>query len=98
VSPFGDREAKAYFLKGPLASHFFSTGFETEVVGRLSSHFFSVSFSVHFFSGVLGTPKYQDGSCCDKAAKKGEKCVHPCCVKAAKAGKVCDHCNEPAKK
>lgn len=43
-------------------------------------------------------PKYQDGSCCDKAAKKGEKCVHPCCVKATKAGKVCDHCNEPAKK
>ena len=28
-------------------------------------------------------PKYQEGSCC---------------VKAAKAGKVCDHCNEPAKK
>jgi hypothetical protein len=43
-------------------------------------------------------PKYQEGSCCDKAAKKGETCVHPCCVKAAKAGKVCDHCNEPAKK
>lgn len=43
-------------------------------------------------------PKYQEGSCCDKAAKKGDKCVHPCCVKAAKAGKVCDHCNEPAKK
>ena len=43
-------------------------------------------------------PKYQEGSCCDKAAKKGEKCVHPCCVKAAKAGKVCEHCNEPAKK
>ncbi|NBN94154.1 MAG: hypothetical protein EBV31_00760, partial [Verrucomicrobia bacterium] len=33
-------------------------------------------------------PKYQEGSCCDKAAKKGDKCVHPCCVKAAKAGKV----------
>jgi len=43
-------------------------------------------------------PKYQEGSCCDKAAKKGEKCLHPCCVKAAKAGKVCDRCNEPAKK
>ena len=43
-------------------------------------------------------PKYQEGSCCDKAVKKCEKCVHPCCVKAAKAGKVCDHCNEPAKK
>lgn len=45
-----------------------------------------------------GAPKYQEGSCCDKAAKKGEKCVHPCCVKATKGGKVCDHCNEPAKK
>jgi hypothetical protein len=43
-------------------------------------------------------PKYQDGSCCDKAEKKGEKCLHPCCVKAAKDGKVCDHCNEPVKK
>ena len=46
-------------------------------------------------------PKYQEGSCCDKATKKGEKCNHPCCVKAAKAakaGKVCDHCNEPVKK
>ena len=40
-------------------------------------------------------PKYQDGSCCDKATKRGEKCNHPCCVKAAK---VCDHCNEPVKK
>jgi len=43
-------------------------------------------------------PKYQEGSCCDKAAKKGDKCIHPCCVKVAKAGKVCDHCNEPVKK
>ena len=43
-------------------------------------------------------PKYQEGSCCDKAAKKGDKCIHPCCVKAAKAGKVCDHCNESPKK
>jgi hypothetical protein len=43
-------------------------------------------------------PKYQEGGCCDKAAKRGEKCIHPCCVKAAKSGKVCDHCNEPAKK
>lgn len=49
-------------------------------------------------SPAKAAPKYQDGSCCDKAAKKGEACLHPCCVKAAKAGKVCDHCNEPAKK
>jgi hypothetical protein len=47
---------------------------------------------------VKGAPKYQEGSCCDKATKKGDKCIHPCCVKAAKAGKVCDHCNEPVKK
>ena len=43
-------------------------------------------------------PKYQEGSCCDKATKRGDKCNHPCCVKAAKAAKVCDHCNEPVKK
>jgi hypothetical protein len=43
-------------------------------------------------------PKYQEGGCCDKATKRGDKCNHPCCVKAAKVGKVCDHCNEPVKK
>ena len=43
-------------------------------------------------------PKYQEGSCCDKATKRGDKCNHPCCVKAAKAAKVCDHCNELVKK
>lgn len=43
-------------------------------------------------------PKYQEGSCCDKATKRGEKCNHPCCVKAAKVAKVCDHCNETVKK
>lgn len=43
-------------------------------------------------------PKYQEGSCCDKATKRGDKCNHPCCVKAAKVAKVCDHCNEPVKK
>ena len=47
---------------------------------------------------LKAAPKYQEGSCCDKAAKKGDKCIHPCCVKAAKAGKVCDHCNESPKK
>ncbi len=47
---------------------------------------------------VKVAPKYQEGSCCDKATKRGDKCNHPCCVKAAKAGKVCDHCNEPVKK
>ena len=40
---------------------------------------------------------YKPGGCCDKAAKKGEKCAHPCCVDAEKEGKVCTKCN-PAKK
>lgn len=47
---------------------------------------------------VKPAPKYQEGSCCDKAAKKDAACAHPCCVKAAKVGKVCDHCNEVPKK
>ena len=65
---------------------------------------FALLLAAAFVSGASDpvptkvAPRYQDGSCCDKALKKGEKCLHPCCVKAAKAGKVCDHCNEPAKK
>lgn len=42
----------------------------------------------------FAAPKYKEGSCCDKAAKKGEKCKHPCCVDAEKAGKVCEKCNK----
>lgn len=38
--------------------------------------------------------KYKEGSCCDKAAKKGEKCAHPCCVEAEKENKVCAKCNK----
>jgi hypothetical protein len=38
--------------------------------------------------------KYKEGSCCDKAAKKGEKCKHPCCVEAEKGGKACEKCNK----
>jgi hypothetical protein len=38
--------------------------------------------------------KITPGSCCDKAAKKGEKCAHPCCVAADKEGKVCAKCNK----
>ena len=38
--------------------------------------------------------KVTPGSCCDKAAKKGEKCAHPCCVEAAKENKVCAKCNK----
>lgn len=40
---------------------------------------------------------YKPGGCCDKAAKKGEKCAHPCCVDAEKENKVCAKCN-PEKK
>jgi hypothetical protein len=42
----------------------------------------------------LAESKYKEGSCCDKAAKKGEKCQHPCCIDAEKAGKVCEKCNK----
>jgi len=42
-------------------------------------------------------PKFAEGSCCDKAAKAGEKCKHPCCVKATEAGEVCAKCNKPKK-
>lgn len=38
--------------------------------------------------------KYTEGSCCDKAAKKGEACKHPCCVEAEKKGEVCKKCNK----
>jgi len=37
--------------------------------------------------------KYKEGGCCDKAAKKGEKCKHPCCVEAEAKGEVCKKCN-----
>ncbi len=37
--------------------------------------------------------KYKSGSCCDKAAAKGEACGHPCCKDAAAAGGVCAKCN-----
>ena len=43
-------------------------------------------------------PKYLEGGCCDKAAKKGETCKHECCVTAAKDGKVCEKCNKPKEK
>lgn len=38
--------------------------------------------------------EYKPGGCCDKAAKKGEKCAHPCCVEAEAANKVCEKCNK----
>lgn len=43
---------------------------------------------------IAAESKYKEGGCCDKAAKKGEKCKHPCCVDAEKAGKVCEKCNK----
>lgn len=33
------------------------------------------------------------GSCCAKAADRGETCSHPCCVEAAARGTVCATCN-----
>ena len=45
-------------------------------------------------SGLAADKKYKEGGCCDKAAKKGEKCSHPCCVKAEAEGKVCAKCNK----
>ena len=45
-------------------------------------------------SSFAADGKVTAGSCCDKAAKKGEKCAHPCCVEAAKEGKVCAKCNK----
>ena len=45
-------------------------------------------------SAFAAEPKYKEGGCCDKAAKKGEKCAHPCCVEAEKAQKVCEKCNK----
>src|SRR5690349_4082327 len=41
-------------------------------------------------------PKITEGSCCDKAKKKGEECKHPCCVEAAKKDTVCTKCNKQA--
>ena len=43
---------------------------------------------------IAADKKYKEGGCCDKAAKKGEKCAHPCCVAAEKDGKVCEKCNK----
>jgi thioredoxin-related protein len=37
--------------------------------------------------------QFRDGSCCDRAAKKGGVCGHPCCKKAAQEGEVCSKCN-----
>jgi hypothetical protein len=45
-------------------------------------------------AAIAADKKYTPGSCCDKAAKKGEKCAHPCCVKAEAEGKVCTKCNK----
>lgn len=45
-------------------------------------------------SALAADKKYKEGGCCDKAAKKGEKCGHPCCVAAEKEGKACEKCNK----
>ncbi len=61
---------------------------------KLTSVITVIVTSLALASGAFAADKkYKEGGCCDKAAKKGEKCSHPCCVKAEKEGKVCAKCN-----
>lgn len=55
---------------------------------------FAIVSLMGFVSAFGEDVKVKEGSCCDKAAKKGEKCAHPCCVKAEADGKVCAKCNK----
>ena len=65
------------------------------------ARFFAAAVFAVAACGVVGAaedkpkPKYTEGSCCDKAEKKGEKCAHKCCQDAEKDGKVCQKCNKP---
>mgnify|MGYP006908272762 FL=1 len=62
---------------------------------KLASLFSTVLVALALVGGALAAEKkYKEGSCCDKAAKKGETCKHPCCVAAEKDGKVCEKCNK----
>jgi len=62
---------------------------------KLTSILTVVLTTLALAGGALAADKqYKAGSCCDKAAKKGEKCTHPCCVTAEKDGKVCAKCNK----
>lgn len=47
-------------------------------------------------SEVAEESRFDDGSCCDKAAGDGKECSHPCCVEAASAGGICTSCNPGA--
>lgn len=62
---------------------------------KLVSLFAAVAMALAFVGGTIAAEKkYKEGGCCDKAAKKGEKCAHPCCVAAEKDGKACEKCNK----
>lgn len=62
---------------------------------KLVSLFAAVAMGLAFVGGTFAAEKkHKEGSCCDKAAKKGEACKHPCCVAAEKDGKVCEKCNK----
>ncbi len=55
---------------------------------------FAVLSLLGFVTAFGADKKVTPGSCCDKAAKKGEKCAHPCCVEAEKKSEVCAKCNK----
>ena len=58
----------------------------------------AITLALTFAAGAAeGDKKYTEGSCCAKAAAKGEKCKHPCCVAAEAKGEVCKKCNKDAK-
>lgn len=62
---------------------------------KIASLFSALIVGLALAGGAIAADKkYKDGSCCDKAAKKGEACKHPCCVAATKDGKVCEKCNK----
>ena len=62
---------------------------------KLASLLAAVIMGLAFVGGsIAAEKKYKEGSCCDKAAKKGEACKHPCCVAAEKDGKACEKCNK----
>ena len=62
---------------------------------KLTSILAVVVTSLALAAGAIAADKkYKEGGCCDKAAKKGEKCKHQCCVAAEKDGKACEKCNK----
>ena len=58
------------------------------------THILAAITAMALSTAAFGAEKdYKPGGCCDKAAKKGEKCAHSCCVDAEKENKVCEKCN-----